>query len=90
MVSGKDAEQKLERKLKFGMIGGGRDAFIGGVHRRAAISDGYTEFVAGAPLQHTGKGKTVGPGLAACAGAKLRHLARNAGKRERPAAGRAH
>ena len=40
--------QKLARKLKFGMIGGGRDAFIGAVHRRAALADGQTEFVAGA------------------------------------------
>ena len=38
----------LNRKLKFGQVGGGRDAFIGAVHRRAAISDGLTELVAGA------------------------------------------
>ncbi len=38
----------LNRKIKFGQIGGGQDSFIGAVHRRAAISDGKTELVAGA------------------------------------------
>jgi predicted dehydrogenase len=36
------------RKLKMGMVGGGSGAFIGAVHRRAAIMDGETELVAGA------------------------------------------
>jgi predicted dehydrogenase len=36
------------RKLKMGMVGGGRDAFIGAVHRSAALMDGKIEFVAGA------------------------------------------
>jgi predicted dehydrogenase len=36
------------RKLKMGMIGGGRDAFIGNVHRMAARLDGEIELVAGA------------------------------------------
>lgn len=31
-----------------GMVGGGGDAFIGGVHRRAALMDGEIELVAGA------------------------------------------
>lgn len=31
-----------------GMVGGGRDAFIGAVHRNAAALDGHVEFVAGA------------------------------------------
>lgn len=35
-------------KLKMGMVGGGGDAFIGGVHRRAALMDGDIELVAGA------------------------------------------
>ena len=29
----------IERKLKMGMIGGGSDAFIGAIHRRAALMD---------------------------------------------------
>jgi len=36
------------RKLRFGMIGGGRGAFIGAVHRIAAAMDGQAELVAGA------------------------------------------
>ena len=36
------------RKLRFGMIGGGRGAFIGAVHRIAARMDGEAELVAGA------------------------------------------
>ena len=38
----------LHRKLRFGMIGGGRGAFIGAVHRIAARMDGMAELVAGA------------------------------------------
>lgn len=38
----------LTRKLRMGMVGGGRDAFIGAVHRMAARLDGEIEFVAGA------------------------------------------
>lgn len=38
----------MDRKLRFGMIGGGQGAFIGGVHRIAAIMDGQAELVAGA------------------------------------------
>ena len=36
------------RKLRMGMVGGGRDAFIGSVHRMAAALDGQIELVAGA------------------------------------------
>ncbi|MGH8311199.1 MAG: Gfo/Idh/MocA family protein, partial [Steroidobacteraceae bacterium] len=36
------------RKLRFGMVGGGRDAFIGAVHRSAAQMDGEAQLVAGA------------------------------------------
>lgn len=38
----------MKRKLHMGMVGGGRGAFIGGVHRRAAALDGEIELVAGA------------------------------------------
>lgn len=38
----------MNRKLRFGMIGGGRGAFIGAVHRIAAHMDGQAELVAGA------------------------------------------
>jgi len=35
-------------KLRMGMIGGGKDAFIGAVHRIAALMDGQIELVCGA------------------------------------------
>ncbi|HET7237823.1 MAG TPA: Gfo/Idh/MocA family oxidoreductase [Terrimicrobiaceae bacterium] len=38
----------MQRKLKMGMVGGGKDAFIGAVHRFAANLDGRIELVAGA------------------------------------------
>lgn len=38
----------LKRKLRMGMVGGGRGAFIGAVHRMAANLDGQIELVAGA------------------------------------------
>lgn len=38
----------LNRKLRYGMVGGGPGAFIGAVHRRAAELDGLAELVAGA------------------------------------------
>ena len=36
------------RKLRCAMVGGGRDAFIGAVHRKAIALDGQVELVAGA------------------------------------------
>jgi predicted dehydrogenase len=36
------------RRIRLGMVGGGKDAFIGGVHRIAARIDGEFELVAGA------------------------------------------
>jgi predicted dehydrogenase len=38
----------LSRKLRMGMVGGGRDSFIGSVHFRGATMDGDVELVAGA------------------------------------------
>ena len=38
----------MTRKLRYGMVGGGQNAFIGGVHRLAANLDGQIELVAGA------------------------------------------
>jgi predicted dehydrogenase len=37
----------VDRKLRYGMVGGGRGAFSGGVHRIAAALDGQAELVAG-------------------------------------------
>jgi predicted dehydrogenase len=36
------------RKLRMGMVGGGKDAFIGAIHRHAAGLDGLIELVSGA------------------------------------------
>ena len=38
----------MSRKIRMGMIGGGRGAFIGGIHRIAAALDGQIELVCGA------------------------------------------
>src|SRR5437867_3067994 len=38
----------MKRKLRMGMIGGGKDAFIGAIHRIAANADGLVELVCGA------------------------------------------
>ncbi|AWM88520.1 Gfo/Idh/MocA family protein [Microvirga sp. 17 mud 1-3] len=46
-IQGADT-QKLNRRLRLGMVGGGRGAFIGAVHRIAARLDDRWELVAGA------------------------------------------
>ena len=38
----------MKRKLRMGMIGGGKDAFIGAIHRYAVNMDGQVELVCGA------------------------------------------
>ena len=53
----------LHRKLRFGMIGGGRGAFIGAVHRIAAIMDGKAELVAGAFSSDAARSKASGADL---------------------------
>ena len=51
------------RRLKYGMVGGGQGAFIGGVHRMAAALDGQTEFVAGALSSTPEKARASGEAL---------------------------
>ena len=53
----------MNRKLRMGMVGGGRDAFIGAVHRMAASLDGQTELVAGAFSKDPQKSKLSGRDL---------------------------
>jgi predicted dehydrogenase len=53
----------LGRKIKYGMVGGGPDAFIGGVHRMAAALDGTIELVAGAFSSQAEKSKQQGEAL---------------------------
>ena len=50
----------LSRKLRFGMVGGGPGAFIGGVHRRAATLDGLAELVAGSFSSDAAKSRAQG------------------------------
>ena len=42
----------MNRKLRMGMVGGGKDAFIGSIHRLAANMDGLIEVVSGALSIH--------------------------------------
>ena len=56
-------ELNLDRKLRMGMVGGGRGAFIGGVHRMAAALDGKIELVAGAFSSNPEKSKISGEDL---------------------------
>jgi predicted dehydrogenase len=37
----------MDRKLRMGMVGGGSDAFIGAIHRLAALMDNRIELVCG-------------------------------------------
>ena len=53
----------MKRKLRYGMIGGGRGAFIGGVHRIAAAMDGQAELVAGAFSSDAERSKLSGEDL---------------------------
>src|SRR5947209_12486931 len=53
----------MNRKLRFGMIGGGRGAFIGAVHRLAAAMDGQAELVAGAFSSDPRRSKASGADL---------------------------
>jgi len=53
----------MSRKLRMGMIGGGADAFIGAVHRRAAALDGEIELVCGAFSSDPKKSKATGAAL---------------------------
>ena len=53
----------MDRKIRIGMVGGGRDAFIGGVHRIALRLDGYYELVAGSFSSNFNNSKETGSNL---------------------------
>lgn len=53
----------MSRKIRYGMVGGGRGAFIGGVHRIAANMDGQIELVCGAFSSEPEKSKASGSDL---------------------------
>jgi predicted dehydrogenase len=52
-----------KRKLRYGMVGGGQNAFIGAVHRLAANLDGQLELVAGAFSSDAKNSATTGEQL---------------------------
>ena len=56
------------------MVGGGRDAFIGNVHRMAARLDGEIELVAGAFSSDPEKAKRSGEDFFLDPGARLSRL----------------
>jgi len=51
---------KLDRTLKMGMVGGGPDAFIGEVHRKAARMDGGIDIVAGVFSRYADRSQQTG------------------------------
>lgn len=53
----------MQRKIRMGMVGGGRGAFIGAVHRTAAAIDGEIELVCGAFSSTPEKSKASGEDL---------------------------
>ncbi|HEY4302495.1 MAG TPA: Gfo/Idh/MocA family oxidoreductase [Candidatus Didemnitutus sp.] len=53
----------MNRKLRYGMIGGGQGAFIGAVHRIAAGMDGLAELVAGAFSSDASRSQASGAAL---------------------------
>ncbi len=53
----------MSRKIRYGMVGGGRGAFIGAVHRIAANMDGQIELVCGAFSADPEKSKASGADL---------------------------
>ncbi len=53
----------MKRKLRMGMVGGGLDAFIGAVHRKAAFLDGGIELVCGAFSSSAEKSRATGEAL---------------------------
>lgn len=61
MVTGRN--ENLGRRIRLGMVGGGNDAFIGGVHRIASRIDDRFELVAGALSSTPEKSRESGEAL---------------------------
>ena len=53
----------MDRRMRIGMVGGGKDAFIGGVHRIALRLDGNYELVAGSFSSNFDNSKETGKDL---------------------------
>ena len=61
MVKGRN--ESLTGRIRLGMVGGGNDAFIGGVHRIASRIDDHFELVAGALSSTPEKARASGEAL---------------------------
>ena len=61
MVTGRN--ENLTGRIRLGMVGGGNDAFIGGVHRIASRIDDHYELVAGALSSTPEKSRASGEAL---------------------------
>ena len=64
-------------RLRVGMVGGGRNAFIGAVHRMAMRLDDLIELKAGALSSDAENARAVGRRSGSCAGPDLLRLSRN-------------
>jgi predicted dehydrogenase len=53
----------MKRKLRMGMVGGGRESFIGSVHRMAASLDGHCDLVCGTFSSAPERSKSEGEAL---------------------------
>ncbi len=53
----------MTRKLRYAMVGGGRDAFVGAIHRHAMALDGHYDLVAGALSSTPEKSRASGADL---------------------------
>jgi predicted dehydrogenase len=62
-IEGADTPKSLNRRLRLGMVGGGRGAFIGGVHRIASRIDDRWQLVAGALSSDPERGRASGEDL---------------------------
>ena len=69
------------RKLRYAMVGGGRDAFIGAVHRHAMALDGQVRTRRRRPLLHAREGARLGARPAASPTTQPRHVAGAARRR---------
>ncbi len=63
MVHATDDGRSRRRRVRYGMVGGGRDAFIGAVHRFAARLDDSYELIAGALSSDPDKAEESGAAL---------------------------
>ncbi len=62
-IAADTVSDRAPRKLRYAMVGGGRDAFIGAVHRKAIALDGQMDLIAGALSSNAEKARASGRDL---------------------------